>query len=349
MLKQRLDQPRAILGFGIYVALGAILCASSPPTSHAAWPRDVKTVQITSSADGTQQPSNYWMPEEAGKRVPLLVGLHTWSSSYTQETYSLDYLKECRARGWAVIFPNFRGPNKQPEACGSDLALTDIRDAVDWMCERTAIDPSRIYVVGVSGGGHMALLCAARYPKLWAAVSSWVPPADLAAWHGQAAAQGRVYADHLAAVCGGAPGDSEEVDLEYRHRSPVHRLAETKDVRIEIAAGILDGHGTSVPISHTLDSFNVLARANGFADRVIPKETVDEMVATAKVPASLGEPPQDPTYVKPVLFRREAGPVRVTIFQGGHEIQATAAIEWLARYRLQTSTAGDRQAPGNYE
>ncbi len=338
MLKQHLNQTRVLLSFGLYVALGAALYTGISPTAYAEWPSDVETVQITSSADGTQQPSNYWIPKDAQEPVPLLVGLHTWSSGYTQETYSTDYLVECRARGWAVIYPNFRGPNTQPEACGSELAIADVRDAVDWMCNRTAIDLSRIYVVGVSGGGHMALLCAARFPKLWAAVSAWVPPADLAAWHAQAAAQGRVYAEHLVAVCGGASGESEEVDLEYRRRSPVHRLGEAKGVRIEIAAGILDGHGTSVPISHTLESFNVLARANGFADRVIPGEIIEEMVRTAKVPASWGEPPQDPTYAKPVLFRHEAGPVRVTIFQGGHEIQTPAAIEWLARYRLSASS-----------
>ena len=195
----------------------------------------------------------------------------------------------------------------------------------------------------------MALLCAAQFPTLWAAVSAWVPPADLAAWHAETSAKRQVYAEHLAAVCGGAPGDSVEVDLEYRRRSPVHRLSEAKDVRIEIAAGIRDGHDGSVPISHTLESFNVLARVNGLANRVIPGEIIDEMVRTARIPASLGEPPQDTTYVRPVLFRREAGPVRVTIFQGSHEIQTAAAIDWLARHRRQASSAGVQEATQNYE
>jgi len=42
--------------------------------------------------------------------------------------------------------------------------------------------------------------------------------------------------------------------------------------------------------------------------------------------------PVDKTYgAKCVLFRRQSGTARVTIFQGGHEIIPAAALHWLAK------------------
>ncbi|MCA9260299.1 MAG: hypothetical protein KDA61_13905, partial [Planctomycetales bacterium] len=42
----------------------------------------------------------------------------------------------------------------------------------------------------------------------------------------------------------------------------------------------------------------------------------------------------DPLYQgNPVLYRRVSGNVRVTIFDGGHEILHRAALTWLARQR----------------
>ena len=45
------------------------------------------------------------------------------------------------------------------------------------------MDDKRIYLVGISGGGQMALIMAGRAPNVWAGVSAWVPIADLAEWH----------------------------------------------------------------------------------------------------------------------------------------------------------------------
>ena len=59
------------------------------------------------------------------------------------------------------------------------------------------------------------------------------------------------------------------------------------------------------------------------------------MTTRATAPAELAaEREDDPDYgEKAVLFRRTAGPSRVTIFAGGHEGIAQAAVNWLARQR----------------
>ena len=67
-------------------------------------------------------------------------------------------------------------------------------------------------------------------------------------------------------------------------------------------------------------------------DRLSAKQ-ISAFVRTAKVPQSITDTvPVDKTYgAKRVLFRRQSGTARVTIFQGGHEIIPAAALHWLAK------------------
>ena len=92
--------------------------------------------------------------------------------------------KRSKTYGWAFINPDFRGPNRTPMACGSDAAVADIADAVGYAKRMANIDERRIYLLGGSGGGYMALVMAHRQPKgTGSAISSWVPITDLAAWY----------------------------------------------------------------------------------------------------------------------------------------------------------------------
>src|SRR5699024_8470205 len=97
------------------------------------------------------------------------------------------------------------------------------------------------------------------------AVSAWVGISDLAEWHRFHTRTGTPsnYAKMIVASCGGAPGDSPEVDAEYRARSPIHHLSRAAGLPIDLNAGVHDGHTGSVPVAHTLRAFNVLAKANG--------------------------------------------------------------------------------------
>ena len=93
-------------------------------------------------------------------------------------------------------------------------------------------------------------------------LSAWVPISDLAAWwrfHGDK----NKYGIYLMAVCGGRPGDSAEVDRQYYERSPINFLDRAVGLPLDIAAGVHDGHSGPVPVRHTLEAFNVLAKAQG--------------------------------------------------------------------------------------
>lgn len=232
--------------------------------------------------------------------------------------------KWCMENGWAFLHPNFRGPNKRPEATGSPLVVQDIVSAVDYAKEAARIDPKAVFLVGTSGGGYHCLVMAGKRPDLWAGVSAWVPISDLRAWY----EQGR-YRDDLVKSCGGKPGDSPEVDEQYRLRSPITYLANARGkVRLHINAGIQDGHTGSVPISHSLRAFNEVAEPR---DR-IGEAAIAHFVEKAEVPERLREEIADPDYgSKKPLFRRTSGPATVTIFDGGHELVAEAAIAWMKR------------------
>lgn len=288
------------------------------------WPEEVKEIKFTSSGDGSEQPALFYNSNSARKK-PLLVALHTWSSDYRQES-SVPYSNWCIQNDWVFIHPNFRGPNKRPEATGSDLVVADILSAVEFAKQHVRVDTNRIYLIGTSGGGYTSLLMAGKAPEVWAGVSAWVPITDLAEWYHDSVELGQKYADDIVASCGGKPGDSEAVDREYCRRSPINFLANARSLPIDINAGIHDGHTGSVPIAHSLKAFNVLASE---ADRISDKD-ITWFVEKEMVPDHLAAETADPFFLdKKILFRRSSGKVRITIFEGGHEGIPFAGLQWL--------------------
>ncbi len=293
-------------------------------------------IAITSSADGKQQKAFWWHPINANDRaVPLLVVLHTWSGNYQQKGWKESCLAECEQRGWAIIHPDFRGPNRHPDACGSDKAVQDILDAVAWARKQIRVDNRRVYLVGTSGGGHMSLLMAGRAPHIWAGVSAWVPISDLAAWHRECTEAKRTnYARDCEKSCGGAPGVSKAIDAEFRKRSPLTHLHQAEGLPIDINAGIHDGYTGSVPVTHSLRAFNTLAEANHQAGRKLADAELQYFRQKRKVPDGLEtERVEDSLRKRNVLFRRNAGPARVTIFDGGHEGDMPPALKWLGEQK----------------
>ena len=310
---------------------------------------ELRDVQIKSSADATMQPARWFAPEKAEDgAVPLLVLLHTWSHDYQQDQQASVLLPECERRGWALIQPNFRGPNRNPDACASKLAIADVLDAVDYAKANARIDESRIYLVGASGGGHMALVMAHSAPDVWAGVSSWVPVVDLAAWHAETKQAGRHYWKEIEAVCGGPPGASAEVDAQYKARSPLFHLKNAQGVAIDLNVGIHDGHTGSIPVTHSLRAFNALAVANDKRDQQLSAEFIEYVRRRRAMPPALAdEKEEEPDRRHKLLFRRAAGPVRLSVFDGGHEADMLTALAWLAAQENEAATRSEcKEAAG---
>jgi poly(3-hydroxybutyrate) depolymerase len=283
-------------------------------------------VEVPSTIDDQPQPVDVYPAEGDEGPRPLLVVLHNWSADLDRFDGS-EWVPVAAERSWHMIFPDFRGANNRPEACGSMLARQDVLDAVDYMITHYDVDTSRIYLAGVSGGGHMAMVMATHAPDRWAAVSAWAGISDLAAWHAETKAANRKYWRDIEAVVGGAPGDSPEVDAELRLRSPVHHLANAKDLPVEIAAGIHDGYTGSVPIHHSIDAFNAIARA--LDETPVGAATIQRLSQK-----DYAEPPEfvDDSYGRGIHLRQTAGASRVTIFEGGHEGIPAAAAAWMAQH-----------------
>ncbi|MEX0792733.1 MAG: prolyl oligopeptidase family serine peptidase [Pirellulaceae bacterium] len=314
----------AWLWMGFVVGLSLLVAETPLPAAEPPWTVRPTEVRYQSSADQSEQPAIFFAPRSE-QPVPLVVALHSWSADYRQTGHQA-IADWCVENGWAYIHPNFRGPNKRPEATGSELVVADIVSAVEYAQAVAKIDSEAVYLMGASGGGHASLLMAGRRPDLWAGVSAWVPISDLTAWHAECLAAGRKYHRDIVASCGGLPGESDAVDAEYRARSPLTHLAAAKGLELHIAAGIHDGHTGSVPISHTLRAFNEVAQAE---DRLTAAE-IEHFTQQAEVPPHLQREIKDPSYgAKPPLFRRISGKAQVTIFEGGHEMVPSAVIAWL--------------------
>lgn len=271
------------------------------------------------------------LPAEGSEPRPLAVCLHTWSFAL-QEEYAADYVRACRARNWHCIYPLFRGPNWTPEACGSDLVVSDLECAVEYMKAHYPVDESRIYLVGGSGGGHASLLMAGRKPELWTAVSSWCPISDIAAWFAQTRAKKtdpslRGYDDHIFDSCGGDPLRSPEAAAQAKHRSPLTWLKNASGhVILDIGTGIHDGHTGSVPVSHAILAYNEVAAPE---DR-IEQADIDYIVEREEIPMHLRFEGEDPSYsTHRVLMRRTSGKVRLTLFEGGHDLLPETAFCFL--------------------
>ena len=329
---------RTITALACFFSVLSVLSLLSDPgvALSADAKKPLARIETVSSVDGAKQPSMFWAPESAAKKpTPLLVFLHSWSGDYRQNNEP--WLSEARKRGWIFLHPNFRGANFGRQACGSEFARRDILDAMDQVTANFRVDRDRIYLAGVSGGGHMTMLMAGYYPNRFSAASAWVGISDLAEWYRFHVHDGKParYAQNVAACCGGAPGASKEVDRQYRARSPLFHLDRVGDLPIELCAGIQDGHTGSVPIAHTLDAFNVIAASQGHEE--VAQSEID--LLSKRKP--LAKPRKSDTgidadYGREIKLRREAGPARVTIFEGGHEGLPHAACAWLAKHRRAT-------------
>jgi len=200
-------------------------------------------IYVKSSLDGTMQPSIYFDCGE--EKRPLIVGLHTWS--YHRENQIEVLLPFAEEQKFNLLLPEFRGPNlttnpERKKACGSIYAKTDIKEAIDYIKETRSIDEKNIFLIGGSGGGHMALMMAGFIPEYFRAIASFVPICDLKMWHEQS----DEYREHIAACTDG----SEE---EMYDRSPVKYVDTIAKANVKVFHGKWDN---SVPVIHSITLFN---------------------------------------------------------------------------------------------
>ena len=199
---------------------------------------------IRSTLDGSMQPSLFYAASQPGR--PLLVGLHTWSADrFNQIKNMLPFAQE---QDFNLLLPEFRGPNlvKNPQredACASPLAKQDIRDAIDYVIANHEVDAQNVFLLGLSGGGHMALMMAGTCPEIFKAIGAYVPITDLTKW----AEQNPKYGVHVHACC----RDREEELL----RSPMHYVDTIAKANLKIFHGKYD---SVVPVTQSIELFQAI-------------------------------------------------------------------------------------------
>ncbi len=206
----------------------------------------IQEIFIRSTLDQTLQPALWWHSPSPEKR-PLLVGLHTWSFDRFNQVE--DLLPLAKELNFNLILPEFRGPNltvnpHPTEACASELAMRDIRDAVDHVLSNGWADSDHVFLYGASGGGHMALMMAGYCPDYFEAIASFVPITDLKKW----ADYNAHYRPHILACC-------ENSEEEMAKRSPMSYIDEIARANIKIFHGKYD---ESVPFTHSVELFNAI-------------------------------------------------------------------------------------------
>lgn len=303
------------------------------PTSN--WPEDCREVVIISSVDQARQPA-YFRTAAGLEARPLIVSLHSWSGDYTQKD-TLSWM--AAANNYNYIHPDFRGKNDRPEACGSELAIQDIEDAIGFAIREGQVDTSEIHVIGVSGGGYATLLTylRSRYPVK--TFSAWVPISNLVDWYYESVGRKQKYARDMAQVTHPDQAGPSNYTLdpeEARRRSPVFMATPVdrrESSKLYLYAGIHDGYTGSVPITQSLRFFNKVVRD-------LDPDNTDDLISTEEMLRLLERRNSQIDHPSKVAtgdthFRRQhRGRVQVTIFEGGHQMLPDRLLEPLRGERI---------------
>jgi len=272
---------------------------------------------VRSSADNEWQ-KLYAYRSSANSRQPLIVSLHQWSSGYAELSNSL--AEETKQKNWNYIHPDFRGPNNRPEATGSDLAINDIDDAIDWAIKNLNVDISKIYVVGASGGGYATLCCYGKLKHEVASFTAWVPISDLGAWYYESLVRNKKYADNILASTHSTPDKLNEDEI--KKRSPIYYTIPKKrldTIPITILAGVHDGHDKySVPVTQSLLFYNKLLQDKGVKNKAafVSQEDIIMLLSQQRYPV------KDSSYISDrlILYQKNYQNIHLIIFEGGHEM-----------------------------
>jgi polyhydroxybutyrate depolymerase len=170
----------AVLAVTSVVALLATSC-SPPSAAPGARPPAATGTSVVLEVDDRpfrlQVPTSY----DAGRPVPLVVGLHGWGGDGARIAAQLGLAGSTERRGWLLALPDGtvdsggrRFWNASTACCNVDGAGVDdvayLSHVVGAVSDRYAVDPSRVYVAGLSNGGFMAHRLACERADLVSAV-----------------------------------------------------------------------------------------------------------------------------------------------------------------------------------
>ena len=278
---------------------------------------------VQSEVDQKYQPFYFWKANKSNQ--PLVVVLHTWSGDYTQTNNSL--AERAKKKGWNYIHPNFRGPNNHPEACGSELVVADIDQAIDWALENLLVNQDSIFVIGASGGGYATLVAYMKSRHRIRGFHAYVPISDLAAWYEESLVRTPRYAQNILDCT--ASEDSVLDVTEAKRRSPLYWNTpwdQRKEAELNLYTGVHDGYTGSVPITQSINFYNKVLGDAGVTDAttLVDDDTIIRLLTRQK-----GMDTGQYISEREVHLQKNWQNISLTIFEGGHEMLEDIALEML--------------------
>ncbi|MCC5939505.1 MAG: prolyl oligopeptidase family serine peptidase [Lunatimonas sp.] len=301
---------------------GATIPIRFDDTSDSHWASDFELIDIPSSRDGSVQKAYFYKAKSTDLR-PLVVSLHTWSGTYEQKD---DLALLCQQKNVNYIHPDFRGANRSIDACCSELAMNDIDDAIRYAMENAPVDTSQLFVIGVSGGGYATLSTFMKSTHPIKKFSAWASISDLAAWHHESQIRKNRYANDILACTG---SDTTLDTLSARDRSPLFwntPIEKLDNTELHIYAGIYDGIQGSVPFTHSINFYNKLLSDQGITDAGSYVSDAEKLMLLER-----RQPLGDFGSIdrRRICLVKESGNLRITVFEGNHEMLTEFALEEL--------------------
>ncbi|MCO5238228.1 MAG: GDSL-type esterase/lipase family protein [Chitinophagaceae bacterium] len=307
--------------------------------------KEITEVEMKSSADGSTQKAMLYKSPKPGQ--PLIVHLHAWSASY--QTIQPELFSQIQYRDYNYIYPHFRGPNNHPEACGSDLVISDIEDAIEYALKATGADRNQVHLVGSSGGGGTVMNCYMRLKYPARSFSAWCAITDIESWYWEVLSRGyNKYADDIMK----STSSATTLNIAEAHRrSPMYYPYPAKlreGASLSMYAGIHDGYIADVPVTQTINMYNKIAKEKYPNDKnaIVPDKDIIALLSKRSYPnapkANIGD--------RKVHYHKQAGDVEVVIFEGGHErlddqvIGLMPVLDKVKRNPITFLTLGDANA-----
>lgn len=292
------------------------------------WPVACKKVEIISSVDRKKQ-SAYFYKSKGDKPRPLIISLHTWSNGFDRQD-ALSW--QCIDKNYNYIHPDFRGPNKTYEACGSPLVISDIDDAIGYAIKNGNVDLNNIHIIGGSGGGYATLIAYMNTKYDVKSFRSWTPISNLVDWFEESKVRKEKYSKHIAMATTGFKFENDPyyIDVEEaKKRSPIFMstpVSQRKNSKLYIYTGVHDGYTGSVPITHSINFYNKLVKDfdKSEVEALIPDKDIIELLTYRGFSGSN----KDSIGGRVIHYKKKYKEYfQIILFEGGHEMIENIALD----------------------
>jgi putative CocE/NonD family hydrolase len=269
----------------------ALLCASvfvgaPQPASARSTTTGFHWNDIT-SRDGVVLKSNVIAPTSPGRHAGI-VFVASWGLNDFQY---LAQAKQLAEHGYVVLSYTARGFWFSGGAIdvGGPRDVADASSAIDWLIANTNVDAGRIGIVGLSYGGGISLLAAAKDPRIRAvaSMSGWADLAESMAGGRTRRAQSTFFLQAVARIVGRPSAEMTQVLDDYwadRNTEYREQWARARSAR------------------HSVDAINrnkpAVLMTHAFGDSVFPANQMVDFYGALTVPKRLELTPGDHATVE---------------------------------------------------